>query len=162
LVVGVFVLRVGIVVRTAAGSSRVGRRDNRDHRQQQSEERGKKKGCRLHFNVSFLWRAALCHSAALASVSVVLLPSRAINLPRNRDHTLCKPLQSCSPNFLSRHERALTLGTTARRIDLTHAVRQDPPDQTRLKIERVTGVYAKTADYSELQEASPPHTGQSS
>jgi hypothetical protein len=95
----VVVFVVGIVVRTATHSSRVGRRDNRDHRQQQSEERGKKKGCRLHFNVSFLRRAALCHSAASASVSVVLSPSpRANNLPRNRNHMLAV-LQSCSRTF---------------------------------------------------------------
>jgi hypothetical protein len=72
LVVGIFVVGMGISVRTPLASSCIGRRDNGDHRQQQSEERGKKKGCRLHFNVSFLWRAALCHSAASASVSAAL------------------------------------------------------------------------------------------
>jgi hypothetical protein len=43
--------------------------------------------------------------------------------PQLRPQTFAKLLR----NFLSRHERALTLGTMTRFIDLTHAVHHDVP-----------------------------------
>jgi hypothetical protein len=67
-------------------------------------------------------------------VSVVLSRSPAVSLQQTG--ILCllhrKPLQKLFA-FLSRHERALTLGTTARWIDLTHTVHHNVLNRTRLK-----------------------------